>query len=164
MLCCKRDFCSGNEEPGFSKPSARASGLGKPPSLSEQAPLTLLRLIHISPILGLANAGKDFSFFFFSPQQKAYLPGPKPCTAKVSFDNSRFWAFLLKTKLSLYFTFYFFRQNSWKSRPSWNAILCKSERFIFNLELSQLQWFKAISSFHCHLATSFELLLSKQRY
>lgn len=87
-----------------------ASGLSKPRPLSEQAPSMLLRLAHISPILGLAKAGKDFRFFF-SPQQKAH-------TAKASFDNCHFWAFLLKTKLSIYFTYYFFRRNSWESRPS----------------------------------------------
>lgn len=50
-----------------------ASGLGKPPPISEQALLTLLRLAHTSPGLGIAKAGEAFSFFF-SPHQKAYLP------------------------------------------------------------------------------------------
>lgn len=102
--CHKRDFCSGNEEPCFPKPSARSIRTEQTPPLSEQAPSSLLRLAHISPILGLAKAHKDFSSFF-SPQQKSYLPRPKPHTAKDSSDNCHFWAFLLKTKLNIYFTF-----------------------------------------------------------
>jgi len=77
-----------------------ASGLGKPPPLSERAPLMLLRLARISPILETAKAGKDFSFFF-SPQQKAEgkanTPEPKTHTAKAGFDNfCHFCVFYLK--------------------------------------------------------------------
>lgn len=105
------------KSPASQNPPPEASGLGKPPPLSEQGLLRLLRLARISPLLGLAKAGTDCNFFF-PPQQKVHLPGPKPRTAKASFDDCCFWAFLLKTKLRIYFKFYSFRINSWESRSS----------------------------------------------
>lgn len=70
------------------QPEAPGPGKALPPS--EQAPLTtLLRLARMSPIPRLAKAGEDFSFFF-PPQQKAHLPGPKSRTAKGSFDKRCF--------------------------------------------------------------------------
>lgn len=73
-----------------------ASGLGKPPPLSEQATLTLLRLTHISPILGLAKAGKDFGFFFFPLSRKLICPGQNHVQPKWALTTAVSELFYLK--------------------------------------------------------------------
>lgn len=96
-LCHKSGLCSGDEEPGFPKPSARSTRTGQTPaSLWASTLTTLLRLACISPLSRLAKAGKDFGFFF-PPQQKAYLPGPKSHTVKAALTSAVSELFYLKS-------------------------------------------------------------------